>query len=69
MENRVSTWSLRILDIDDPKIVQKLAFFLGIDINVFMGDPSTLSLSLICPKACGSCLSAGFLYVREPCQK
>ena len=47
MENRVSTWSLRILDIDDPKIVQKLAFFLGIDINVFMGDPSTLSLSLV----------------------
>ncbi len=37
---------LRIPDIDDPKISQKLTF-LGIDINVFMGDLSTLSLSLV----------------------
>ncbi len=40
-------YQLRILAIDDPKISQKLAFFWGIGINVFMGHLSTLSLSLV----------------------
>ena len=33
-------FKLRILAIDDPEISQKMAFFGGIDIKVFMGDLS-----------------------------